>query len=145
MFSPFGLSPPHPTFFLFCCGFILPYCSCFNYTFIFPNIFFIFLILFCFLLFDIVQRLFFFLSFFYFYLFIFLPHHEACEMLVLRPEVGTKLLWWKLRVQTTGLTEKLRPRGIFIRVRSHRGPHLSTKTRIYLTACKLQCWMPQAK
>ena len=48
-----------------CCGFILPCCSCFNYSFIFPNIFFIFLILFCFLFFDIVLLLFFSFSFFF--------------------------------------------------------------------------------
>ena len=35
-------------------------CSCFNYIFIFPNIFFIFLTLFCLLFFDIVLLLFFF-------------------------------------------------------------------------------------
>ena len=58
---------PHPTFFsFFCCGFILPYCSCFHYSFIFPYMFFIFLILFCFLFFDIVLLLFSFLSSFFF-------------------------------------------------------------------------------
>ena len=46
---------------------------------------------------------------------------------------------------TTGLTENLRPQGIFIRVRSPGGPHLSTKTQLYPTAYKLQCWKPQAK
>ena len=30
-------------------------------------------------------------------------------------------------------------------MRSHRGPHLSTKTQLYPTAYKLQCWKPQAK
>ena len=59
--------------------------------------------------------------------------------------VGPKLLWWELRVQTTGLTENLRPQGIFIGVRSHGGPHLSTKTQLDPTAYKLQCRKPQAK
>ena len=55
-------------FFLLC--FILPYCSFFNYIFIFPNIFLILLILFCFLFFDIVL-----LSFFFFFLsFLAVPH-----------------------------------------------------------------------
>ena len=31
---------PQPFFSFFCCGFVLPCCSCFNYIFIFPNIFF---------------------------------------------------------------------------------------------------------
>ena len=56
---------------------------------IFPNTFFIFLILFCFLFFDIVLLLFFFLSSFFFVL----PLHEACGILVPRPEVGPELLW----------------------------------------------------
>ena len=65
--------------------------------------------------------------------------------MVPRLEVGPELLWWQLQVQTTGLTESLRPQGIFIGVRPPGGPHLSTKTRLYPTACKLQCWTPQAK
>ena len=69
----------------------------------------------------------------------------ACRILVRKPGVGWKLLWWELQVQTTGLTENLRPQGIFIGVRSHRVPQLSTKTQLYLTAYKLQCWKPQAK
>ena len=72
-----------------------------------------------------------------------LPH--ACGILVPRPEVRPELLWWELRVQTAGLTENLRPQGISIGVRLRRGPHLSTKTQLYPTACKLQCWMSQAK
>ena len=71
-------------------GSVLPCCSCFNYSFIFPNIFFIFLNLFCFLSFDIVLLLFFFHSFFFF------PCHEACRILVPRLEVGPELLWWEL-------------------------------------------------
>ena len=58
---------PPPFFSFSCCGFILPCCSCFNYSFIFPNIFFIFLILFCFLFFDILLLHFFFLSSFFFF------------------------------------------------------------------------------
>ena len=111
--------------------------GCFNYIFIFPNIFFIFLILFCFLFFDIALLLFFF--------FPFLPHHTACSILVPRPEVGPELLWWELQVQTAGLTENLRPQGVLIGVRPPRGPNLSTKTWLYPTACRLQCWTPQAK
>ena len=30
-------------------------------------------------------------------------------------------------------------------MRSHRGPHLNTKTQLYTTAYKLHCWKPQAK
>ena len=59
--------------------------------------------------------------------------------------VRLELLHWELQVQITGLIENLRPQGIFIRVRSPRGPHLSTKTQLYPTANKLQCWKPQAK
>ena len=63
-----SLPQPFSFFSFFCCGFILPCCSCFNYSLIFPNIFFIFLILFCLLFFDIVLLLFFFLpSFFFFF------------------------------------------------------------------------------
>ena len=74
-----------------------------------------------------------------------LPPHTACRILIHKPGVGLKLLRWELRVQTTGLTENLRPQGIFIRVRSHGIPHLSTKTQLYPTAYELQCWKPQAK
>ena len=69
----------------------------------------------------------------------------ACGTLVHESGVGLKLLWWELQVQTTGLTENLRPQGIFIRVRSHGVPHLSAKTQLYLITYKLQCWKPQAK
>ena len=69
----------------------------------------------------------------------------ACRVLVHELGVGLKLLQWELQVQTTGLTENLRPQGIFIRVRSLRGPHFITKTQPYTTAYKLQCWKPQAK
>ena len=47
-------------------------------------------------------------------------------------------------VQTTGLTENLRPQGILIVMRPPRGHH-STKTQLYTTACKFQCWTLQAK
>ena len=147
MFYPFGLFPHPPPLFkffsFFCCGFIVACCSCFNYIFIFPNIFFIFLYflyLSNFILFFILcycTALFF--LFLFSFLF-FLPHHVPCRIFVPRPQVETEL-----QVQTTGRTENLRPQGILIRVRSPRGPHLSTKTRIYPTACKLQCWTPQAK
>ena len=40
LFSPFGLFPPPFFFSFFCSGFILPCCSCFNYSFTFPNTFF---------------------------------------------------------------------------------------------------------
>ena len=86
-----------------------------------------------------MYRSFFFLSFFFF------PCHEACRILVPRLVVGPELLWWELWVQTAGLTENLRPQGIWIRVRPPRGPHLSTKTQLYPTECKLQCWTSQAK
>ena len=49
------------------------------------------------------------------------------------------------RFLTTGPPENLRPQGIFIGVRSPGGPDLSTKTQLYPTAYKLQCWKPQAK
>ena len=48
-------------------------------------------------------------------------------------------------MQTTGLTENLRPQRVSIRARPARVPHLSTKTQLYQTACKLQCWTSQAK
>ena len=69
----------------------------------------------------------------------------ACGILVPEPRVGPKLLRWELPVWTTGLTENLRPQGIFIRVRSHGVPHLSTKTQLYPRAYKRQCWKPQVK
>ena len=69
----------------------------------------------------------------------------ASGILAPRPEVRPKLLWWELRVQTAGLTENLRRQGISIGVRSPRVPHLSTKTQLYPTACKLQGWTSQAK
>ena len=59
----------------------------------------------------------------------------------LRPEP----LRWELQVRTIGLTENLRHQGIFIRVRSPAGPHLSTKTELYRTAYQLQWWKRQAK
>ena len=69
----------------------------------------------------------------------------ACRILVHEPGVGLKLLWWEVLVQTTGLTENLRSQGIFVGVRSPGSPHLGTKTQLYPTAYKLQCWKPQAK
>ena len=69
----------------------------------------------------------------------------ACGILICKPGVGGKLLQWELRVQTTGLTENLRPQEIVIRVRSHGGPHISTNTQLYPIAYKLQGWKPQAK
>ena len=63
----FRLVPTPPSFSFFCCSFILPCCISFDYSFIFPNIFFIFLILFCFLFFDIVLLVYFFLPSFFFY------------------------------------------------------------------------------
>ena len=65
--------------------------------------------------------------------------------MVHEPGVRPKLLRWELRVLTTGLTENLRPQGIFTGVRSHRGPHLSIKTQLYPIAYKPQRWKPQAK
>ena len=79
------------------------------------------------------------------FLFLFLPPHVACGILICEPGVGRKLLLWEFQVQTTGLTENLRAQAIFIGVRSHRVPHLSTKTQLYPIAYKLQCWKPQAK
>ena len=67
------------------------------------------------------------------------------ENLICEPGVGQKLLQWELHVQTTGLTENLRPQGIFIRVTYNRVPHLSTKTQLYPTGYKLQYWKPLAK
>ena len=153
MFSSFGLFPPFFfLFFFFLLWFYFTFCSCFNYSFIFPNIFFIFLILFslysltlyCFLSFFL-SFLFFSFLFFSFLFFSFFLHHEACGILVPRPEVRPKLLWWNLQVQTTGLKENLRPQGILIRVRPRRGSHLCTKTRLYPTAFKIKCWTSQVK
>ena len=107
--------------------------------FLFSNIFFILLILFYFLFLVIVLLL------FVCCLFFFLPHHVAREVLVPRLGVGPELLWWECRVQTTGLTENVRPQGMLIGVSTPRGPHLGTKTWLHPTTCKLQCWMTQAK
>ena len=67
LFCSFLACSPTPlfSFSFFCYSFILPCCSCFNYIIIFPNIFLIFLILFCFLFFVIVLLLFFFFFFFF--------------------------------------------------------------------------------
>ena len=86
--------------------------------------------LFSFLFFDTVLLLFF-LSLL---LLLFLPGHEACGILVPRPQVWPNHLWGELRVQTTGLTENLKPQGILIRVRLPGGPHLNTRTQLYPTA-----------
>ena len=141
--TPHTLPRPFLAFF-FCCGSVLPCCYCFIYIYIFSNLFFI-LILFYFLnfLFFVIVLLLFVCCLFFFFLF--LPHHMVCGILVPRPEVGPELLWWQCWVQTSGLTENLRSQGVLIGVRSPRGPRLSIKTQLYPTACKLQCWMPQAK
>ena len=94
------------------------------------------LILFYFLFFVIV------LLFFFSFL---LLHHMACGILAPRLGVRPELLWWEHQVQTAGLTEKHRPQGRLIAARPPGGPHLGTKTQLYPTACKLQCWMPQTK
>ena len=139
--APFGLfAAPPPFFFPFSFVILFYLVAVVSIIFLFFLMyFFIFLILFCFLFFVIVLLLFFFFFFF------FLPHHTACGILVPRLEVGPKLLYWGLWVQTTGLTENLRPQGILIGVRPPGGPHFSTKSRLYPTAGKLQCWMPQTK
>ena len=130
-------SPLPFLFSFFWCGFILHRCSWFNYSFIFPNIFFIFLILFSLILYC---------TFFSFFLFFFsYCTTKLAESWFPGRRSGNELLWWELRVQTAGLTENLRPQGISFRVRPPRGPHLSTKTQLYPTACKHQCWTSQAK
>ena len=72
-----------------------------------------------------------------------MPHDF--RVLVPRPGVRSEPLWWERQVQATRLTENFRPQGILIGVSSPRGPHLSTKTWLHPTACKLQCRKPQAK
>ena len=62
----------------------------------------------------------------------------ACVILVHKLGVRPKLLWWELQVRTTGLTENHRRQEIFIGVRSHKVPHLSTNTQLYPIAYKLQ-------
>ena len=85
-------------------------------------------------------------SFFSFFLpFFFLLCHKAWGILVPRLEVRPELQWWELRVQTAGLTDNLRAQGISIGVRPPRSPHLSTKTQLYPSTCKLQCWTTQDK
>ena len=74
-----------------------------------------------------------------------LPPQTACRIFAHETRVWLKLLQWELQVWTTGLTENLRPQGIFIRVRSHGALHLSTKTQLYTIAYKCQCRKPQAK
>ena len=69
----------------------------------------------------------------------------ACRILVHEPRVRLKLLRWELQVRTTGLTENLRPQGIFTGVRSHGVPHLSIKTQLYPIAYKPQSRKSQAK
>ena len=66
LFCSFWLAPPPLFSSLFCCGFVLPCCSCFSYIFIFPNIIFIFLILFYFVFSVIVLHLCFFSFLFFF-------------------------------------------------------------------------------
>ena len=82
---------------------------------------------------------------FVWFFFSFLPRHVACRVFIPRPEVGPEPLWWEPQIQATGLPENFRPNGILIAVSSPRGPHLGTKTQLHPTACKLQCWTPQAK
>ena len=101
--------------------------SCFHYIFIFPNIYFIFLILF----FDSVLLLLF-VCLFVCWVFFVLLCQAACRILVPRPEVGPELLWWELWVQIAGLTENLRPQRILIGGRlprrsksQHQDPALS--------------------
>ena len=69
----------------------------------------------------------------------------ACGILVHEPRVWPKLLHWELWVRTTGLTENLKLQRIFIGVRSHGVPHLSTKIQLYPIGYKPWCWKPQAK
>jgi len=49
------------------------------------------------------------------------------------------------RGQRAGLTGNIRPQGILIRVQYPRSPYLKTKTQLYPTACKLNCWKLQAE
>lgn len=77
----------------------------------------VFLICFSFLLFVIVLQLFF---------LYFLVYYAACGLLIHGPEIRLELLWWHHQVQTTGLTETLRPHGILVGVKSLGGPHLNT-------------------
>ena len=57
--------------------------------------------------------------------------------MVHEPGVEPKLLPWEVRVRTTGLTENIRHQRIFIGVRSHSVPHLSTKTELYSITYRL--------
>ena len=49
------------------------------------------------------------------------------------------------RGQRAGLTGNIWPQGILIRVQYPRSPYLKTKTQLYPTACKLNCWKLQAE
>ena len=48
------------------------------------------------------------------------PPHAACRTLVHKLGIRPKLLSWELQVQTTVVTENLRPQGVFIGGRSQR-------------------------
>ena len=66
-------------------------------------------------------------------------------VLVLQLGVKPEPLWWECRVLAAGLPENSWPQRILIRVSCPGGPHLDTKTWLLPTACKFQCWIPQAK
>ena len=101
--------------------------------YIFPNVLFIFLLLFYFLCFVIVLLHFF---------FSFATPHSLQDF---GSQAGGQAWAPVVGALSPNRWANRELQGILIRVRPPRGPNLGTKTWLYLTACKLQCWMPQAK
>ena len=75
-----------------------------------------------------------------------LPKRCVAErVLVFRPGVMPEPLRWESRVQDIGPPETARPHVISNGERSPRDLHLNTKTQLYSTTSKLQCWTPHTK
>ena len=132
----------HFFFSLFCWGLILLCCSCFNYSFIFPNIYFILLIYFVF------YCLILYCYFFSFFLFLNLLLDFLTTPWSLQ-DLGSQIRGWTWAPVVGALSpnhwtkREPHPQEILNGVRPPGGPHLSTKTRLYRNAWKLQCWTSQ--
>ena len=133
-------------FLLFVLGSVCPFCFLFFFiTFKLYFIFSIFLFFISITIFYLFIYLFFLPSFFLSFFSPFLLSREADRVLVLWPGVKSVSLRWESQIQDTGPPETSQLHVISNGESSPRDLHLNTKTQLWSTTNKLQCWTPHAK
>ena len=127
-------------FFIFCCCGSVFFVVVVSFLFIFSNVFFIFLILFYFLFFVI--DLLFFVCCLSVY---FLPC--CCSLLGLGSQARGQAWAPVVEVLSPSHWTNREPQtpGNINQCELSQGSQFGTKTQLHPTACKLQCWRPQAK